>query len=202
MYQFTVTPTNLYMQDNESSIPIILSIVVAVIFALMAVLFLIYDRNVQRRNRKMMETAVRTGALVSSIFPTTVRERLLENGKSKQEKKKVLTDNNDDSTNHGSNRRDFNMSLSNMFLTSSSTTVDELKSFFKSDYKNGSTSEISRDTNRDDFGLLLSSKPIADLFTDTTILFADICGFTAWSSAREPTQVFTLLETIYRAFDV
>ena len=36
---------------------------------------------------------------------------------------------------------------------------------------------------------------------DTTILFADIAGFTAWSSVREPVQVFTLLETLYRAFD-
>ena len=29
----------------------------------------------------------------------------------------------------------------------------------------------------------------------------DIAGFTAWSSAREPQQVFQLLETIYAAFD-
>jgi class 3 adenylate cyclase len=47
----------------------------------------------------------------------------------------------------------------------------------------------------------LKSKPIADLFPDTTIMFADIVGFTAWSSMREPSQVFTLLETIYAAFD-
>jgi hypothetical protein len=45
------------------------------------------------------------------------------------------------------------------------------------------------------------SKPIADLFLHTTIMFADISGFTAWSSVREPTQVFTLLETIFHAFD-
>lgn len=32
-------------------------------------------------------------------------------------------------------------------------------------------------------------------------MFADLVGFTAWSSMREPTQVFTLLETIYSAFD-
>ena len=30
---------------------------------------------------------------------------------------------------------------------------------------------------------------------------ADIVGFTAWSSVREPTQVFSLLETVYAAFD-
>lgn len=45
------------------------------------------------------------------------------------------------------------------------------------------------------------SKPIADLFPDTTVLFADISGFTAWSSLREPSQVFNLLETIYGEFD-
>ena len=53
-----------------------------------------------------------------------------------------------------------------------------------------------------DDGVFLTTKPIADLFTDTTVCFADICGFTAWSSVREPSQVFTLLETLYRAFDV
>jgi len=48
---------------------------------------------------------------------------------------------------------------------------------------------------------LFQSKPIADFFPDTTIMFADIVGFTAWSSTREPSQVFTLLETIYHEFD-
>jgi class 3 adenylate cyclase len=47
----------------------------------------------------------------------------------------------------------------------------------------------------------LESKPIAELFPDTTIMFGDIVGFTPWSSVREPSQVFTLLETIYNAFD-
>jgi Adenylate and Guanylate cyclase catalytic domain len=46
---------------------------------------------------------------------------------------------------------------------------------------------------------LLSSS--ADLFKETTILFADLAGFTAWSSEREPTQVFTLLEAIYKDMD-
>jgi class 3 adenylate cyclase/HD-GYP domain-containing protein (c-di-GMP phosphodiesterase class II) len=47
----------------------------------------------------------------------------------------------------------------------------------------------------------LGSEPIADFFPATTIMFADISGFTAWSSTREPTQVFTLLETIYGTMD-
>lgn len=32
-------------------------------------------------------------------------------------------------------------------------------------------------------------------------MFADIAGFTAWASEREPSQVFQLLETIYQKFD-
>eukprot|EP00980_Cylindrotheca_fusiformis_P031379 scaffold26280_cov137-Cylindrotheca_fusiformis.AAC.1 len=46
-----------------------------------------------------------------------------------------------------------------------------------------------------------AGSPLADFFPETTIVFADITGFTAWSSAREPAQVFILLETIYGAFD-
>lgn len=49
---------------------------------------------------------------------------------------------------------------------------------------------------------IFGSKPIADLFPNTTIMFGDMVGFTAWSSTREPIQVFTLLETVYHAFDM
>ena len=44
-------------------------------------------------------------------------------------------------------------------------------------------------------------RPIADLFPHTTVMFADIAGFTKWSSDRDPAHVFTLLQTVYHAFD-
>lgn len=44
--------------------------------------------------------------------------------------------------------------------------------------------------------------PIAELFPYTTVLFADIAGFTAWSSVREPSQVFVLLQSVYKEFDL
>ena len=47
----------------------------------------------------------------------------------------------------------------------------------------------------------VNQAPIADLFPNCTVLFADIAGFTAWSSTRDPAQVFILLQTIYQAFD-
>lgn len=42
---------------------------------------------------------------------------------------------------------------------------------------------------------------IADLYPESSILFADIAGFTAWSSSREPQQVFILLQNVFHAFD-
>jgi hypothetical protein len=50
-------------------------------------------------------------------------------------------------------------------------------------------------------GFSRGNKPIADLFPHASVCFMDIAGFTAWSSSREPTQVFTLLESIYSSFD-
>eukprot|EP00980_Cylindrotheca_fusiformis_P026136 scaffold15462_cov109-Cylindrotheca_fusiformis.AAC.2 len=55
--------------------------------------------------------------------------------------------------------------------------------------------DFERDSN------ISGSAPLADLFPNVTVVFADIAGFTAWSSAREPGQVFVLLETLYGAFD-
>lgn len=45
------------------------------------------------------------------------------------------------------------------------------------------------------------SEPIAEYFPMVSIVFADISGFTAWCSEREPSQVFELLETVYQVFD-
>ena len=112
------------------------------------------------RQQKVMKTAVQSTTIVSSLFPSNVRDRLLD-------------------ANGNSRANDDNVGKS-MFQP----TKTRLKTFLND-------GEPSND----------SSKPIADLFTDTTVLFADIAGFTAWSSVREPTQVFTLLETVYGAFD-
>jgi class 3 adenylate cyclase len=46
-----------------------------------------------------------------------------------------------------------------------------------------------------------SPRQNASLFENTTILFADLAGFTKWSSGKTPAQVFDLLEAFYGAFD-
>ena len=45
-------------------------------------------------------------------------------------------------------------------------------------------------------------RQIAQKYEATTIMFADLAGFTKWSSTREPHHVFELLEAIYKEFDL
>jgi class 3 adenylate cyclase len=42
---------------------------------------------------------------------------------------------------------------------------------------------------------------IASKFEKTTVMFADLAGFTKWSSSRSPENVFDLLEALFRKFD-
>jgi hypothetical protein len=49
--------------------------------------------------------------------------------------------------------------------------------------------------------LELSSQSFNYIGLNINTVFADLVGFTAWSSTRDPAQVFTLLETLYKAFD-
>jgi class 3 adenylate cyclase len=46
-----------------------------------------------------------------------------------------------------------------------------------------------------------SGPPIANKFPNATVFFADLAGFTKWSSTREPEQVFELLEAMFKQFD-
>jgi hypothetical protein len=74
----------------------------------------------------------------------------------------------------------------------------KLKTFLNDGSKNDNAFDEERAA--DDFAIR-NAKQIAELFPETTIMFADIAGFTAWASSREPSHVFTLLETLYGAFD-
>ena len=159
-YIVSTYPSTTMRDIHHTMNPVWYTLIAVSIFVFTTLFFLFYDKLVSMRQQKVMKTAVQSTTIVSSLFPSNVRDRLLDaNGNSRA---------NDD----------------NMGKSIFQPTKSRLKTFLND-------GEPSND----------SSKPIADLFTDTTVLFADIAGFTAWSSVREPTQVFTLLETVYGAFD-
>ena len=53
----------------------------------------------------------------------------------------------------------------------------------------------------DDGGNIANSKPVAEMYPDARVCFADLAGFTAWSASCEPSHVFILLKTMYNALD-
>jgi Adenylate and Guanylate cyclase catalytic domain len=56
-------------------------------------------------------------------------------------------------------------------------------------------------SGQSDVGIYNHPPTLAELYPETTVMFADLVGFTAWSSLRAPEQVFRLLEAIYSSFD-
>ncbi|CAJ1945036.1 unnamed protein product [Cylindrotheca closterium] len=142
------------MEDNHvTSSPLIFTIAAAAIFVFTSSVFLLYDCVVSRRQRIVMQRALASGAIVSSLFPEKVKQQLYEEQKQEQKKQVVQKEN----------------------------------AF--SAFANGTAASTQ------------SSKPIAELFHETTVMFADLAGFTSWSSVREPAEVFELLETLYGSFD-
>jgi hypothetical protein len=143
-----VYPSDTMKSESTSSIPIVFACSTVCIFAFTALLFYLYERAVERRQKLVMKTAIRSTAIVSSLFPSTVRDQL-----------------------------------------------------YASESEAGDKRGVFSPKASDDVNTPGSGSPIAELYPETTVMFADIAGFTAWSSVRQPCQVFHLLETLYGAFD-
>ena len=80
-YRFIVFPTQALKDQYVTKDPIIYTVVVVMIFCGTSLVFLIYDWVVRRRQKKVLDRATRTGAIVSSLFPKNVRQRLYETEK-------------------------------------------------------------------------------------------------------------------------
>jgi hypothetical protein len=179
------------IDGDDGSKPILYTAIVAFLFLAMLIVFLTYDWLVERRQSVVINIATKSSAIVENLFPAQVRDRMLQNiaekaAADKAEDKPSSTPGaqSGDGTPNGGPK---STSTTTGGKPAAADTAVSVKQFL-----------TNMPENFNDF----SSQPIADLFTNTTVLFADIAGFTAWSSQREPPQVFTLLETLYRSFDV
>jgi hypothetical protein len=162
-----VFPSQDMEDDYTTNDAVIFTVAAVAIFVFTSFMFLLYDYLVERRQSKVMKTAVQTSAIVSALFPSNVRDRLFptEEETPMRHARYLHLNRNRKST----------------------------ESFLRDGSPSDNMENVA-DTSR-------ASRPIADLFPEATVMFADIAGFTAWSSTREPSQVFILLETIYGAFD-
>ena len=165
-YFISVYPSEAFEDEYKTAIPWILVSAVAATLLFAIGMFFVYDRLVERRQTLVLQKAVQSTAIVSSLFPKAVQDRLM---------------------NHTGG------DSGNRHMTASKA----LTAFRDKVNKNGE----GLDQNMSYQQHHVEEQTIADLFPNCTVMFADISGFTAWSSTREPTQVFTLLQNLYQAFD-
>lgn len=192
-YTLTLYPNQSLEDEFMTPTPWLFFGLVLVIFLLTTLIIFFYDWKVEKNYQETYRKAKQAGAIVSSIFPAAVRRRLYE-------------EENSDNNNKIKGQGGFKQAVP-LAVDSQKT---KLKGFLQEDSPTTSTNGHGRtrratQDNEDDELLIDPNsnmgKAIADLFPNTTILFADIVGFTAWSSQREPGEVFTLLQTLYQEFD-
>lgn len=119
-----VYPSQTFKDQYTSDTPMITCIVIAITFFVVVVTFFVYDIMVQRRNMKLVQNAAKSNAVVTSLFPGAMRDRVLEQG-----------------------------ALTNPF----GQTKSKMKNFL---------------TGAGD-GTAFDSKPLAELFLETTVMFAE-----------------------------
>jgi hypothetical protein len=145
-YKLLVYPSKAMLQDFLSNRPLWYTAVVALLFFAICVLFYVYDVLVERRQKTVMEHAVQSNAIVSSLFPEQVRDRLF-GGET------------DDEQNHESFVSDdlgrLSYGASSLEPTLPIIGKHRLKSFLSDETQEGQNG---------------STKPIADLFPHCTVL--------------------------------
>ena len=73
-----IYPSHAFEASYDSNIPEIYAVVVACTFILVAIVFLIFNWFVNRRNEKLVVSAARSNAVLTAMFPTTIRDRIIE----------------------------------------------------------------------------------------------------------------------------
>jgi hypothetical protein len=148
-YTVDVYPTLVFREAYSSNQAIIYTTILGLAFAFTALFFVFYVRIVQRRQSKVMATAARTNAIVTSLFPSNVRDRIMK-----------------DAEEAVNNNREMVPFLPGM----GEAPKKKLKSFL----------DEEAPVNEDQL-VMFKTKPIADLFPETTVMFADLVGFTGKS---------------------
>ena len=74
LHVYPTQATDLYYNDN---FPLVITFVIAAVFFLTAAVFLMYDIMVEKRQKVILDSAKRSNAIVTSIFPKKVRDQLM-----------------------------------------------------------------------------------------------------------------------------
>jgi hypothetical protein len=93
-YNFTVYPSSTLESQYVSNDPLYYTLGVLGVFLFTSLVFVAYDRIVERRQKIVLSSAQRSDAIVSSLFPATVKNQLYDR-KEDESKKRTARDGED-----------------------------------------------------------------------------------------------------------
>jgi len=168
-YKIRIYPSQEMADIYLTNEPVYYACVVAGVMLIAVFVFVAYDKYVEIRQKKISALALRSNAIVSSLFPKQIKDKLYNQANTTAVTKKDV----------------FRRSVRTESRRNISSTGSP---------KLGPLAPLGNDDPAE-------APPIADFFPSATVMFLDIAGFTAWSSSREPSQVFILLESLFKSFD-
>lgn len=78
IFSITVYSSGVFYATSTTSTPVLFAFMVALIFFMVAMMFILYDVFVQKRNSIVIDSAVRATAVLASLFPKSVRDRMFK----------------------------------------------------------------------------------------------------------------------------
>ena len=180
-----------YQQQQEQQVRTF-TMIVCIGSIILLILFTLYVCLVKRRQRGLEKA----DAVVSSLFPSHVKEVLYEQEQNKQHPQYPNRRNSNENKPRyfGNGRRNSNEQTAGG-SGGHTESMDDSTSF------NNFDSMVDGGDDRSAISSIAKGPPIAEHYDTSTILFADIAGFTKWSSDRRPADVFEFLEVLYGNFD-
>lgn len=134
-FSIIIYPSEMFESYHTTHNAVVFAVAIIIVFAFVLMVFVLYDINVEKRQKLVLNTAQKTNDIVSSLFPSIIRNQMLTNN---------------DQSKANENQR-------------------KTSDFLSKRYVDG-------DTQPGD-----SSAALANLYPETTVFFADLAGFTAWS---------------------
>jgi hypothetical protein len=76
-YAIRVYPSQQFYDSYVTNSPISITLIVGGIFIFTAIMFVLYDRLVERRQQLLLRKATQSSAILASLFPKTIRDQLM-----------------------------------------------------------------------------------------------------------------------------
>ena len=80
-YTMTAYPNEVMEADYRTNMPLIITFAVAMVFIFTFVMFILYDKLVERRQNLVLQRAEQTTAIVQSLFPKGVADKLIQDSR-------------------------------------------------------------------------------------------------------------------------